>query len=95
MINAMKAVTEKKMTIRGAAKKFNVPYRYRLILVPSHAMSTFSMDYHRLQTKFAKVMFSQASVILFMVGVGSASGGWTDPVGYCGIRSTSGRYASY
>ena len=75
MINAMKAVTEKKMTIRGAAKKFNVPYRYRLFLVPSHAMSTFSMDYHLPQTKFAKVMFSQASVILFTAGVGSASGG--------------------
>ena len=30
MINAMKAVTEKKMTIRGAAKKFNVPYRYAI-----------------------------------------------------------------
>ena len=39
MINAMKAVTEKKMTIRGAVKKFNVPYRYSLFLVPSHAMA--------------------------------------------------------
>ena len=39
MINAMKAVTEKKMTIRGAAKKFNVPYRCHLFLVPSHALS--------------------------------------------------------
>ena len=46
--------------------------------------------------KFAKVMFLHLSVILFTGGE-VAWGGWEDPppIGYYGIRSTSGRYASY
>ena len=51
--------------------------------------------------KFAKVMFLHLSVILFTGGGGGRAasgvglGRPSPPIGYYGIRSTSGRYASY
>ena len=57
-------------------------------------VSSFLNFYYRQQTKFAKVMFSQASVILYREGVVCLQWRWAD-YGHYGIRWTSEWYASY
>ena len=52
-------------------------------------------NFYHLQTKFAKVMFSQVFVCPKGGGSASRGVGRPPPITYYGVRSTSGQYASY